>query len=259
LHVLPPDSSRRARSESARFVGRRTAAVTLAILLATCVAGAASGSFVGGAAPGVVRLRAPNLTPLRVARAATTQLVRVLARPIRWRQSRAIGLPYAGRLVRGVRLPSEGRDFFTWEAPLRHSPNRPWRRYGTGRLVRLILRVASRYRAAHPHAPRVTVGDLSRPDGGEFGPRFGGMGHRSHQNGLDVDIYYPRRDRRERAPRTVRQIDRRLAQDLVDRFVAAGAQFVFVGTGTRLSGPPGVVQAIAHHDDHMHVRIAARD
>jgi murein endopeptidase len=84
------------------------------------------------------------------------------------------------------------------------------------------------------------------------------VGHRSHQNGLDVDIYYPRRDRRERAPRNVGQVDQRLAQDLVDRFVAAGAHFVFVGTGTGLSGPPGVVQAIAHHDDHMHVRIVRR-
>src|SRR5918995_5416092 len=33
--------------------------------------------------------------------------------PIRWRRSRALGLPYDGRLVRGVKLPCEGRDFFT--------------------------------------------------------------------------------------------------------------------------------------------------
>jgi murein endopeptidase len=183
--------------------------------------------------------------------------VALVAQPIRWRRSLAVGLPQAGRLVHGVRLPSEGRDFFTWEAPLRRSPNRPWRRYGTARLVHLILRVARRFRHAHPEAPRLTVGDLSRPHGGEFGARFGGMGHRSHQNGIDVDVYYPRRDRRERAPTSVAQIDHRLAQALVRRFVAAGAQFVFVGTGTRLTGPPAVVQAIAHHDDHMHVRIRA--
>lgn len=53
--------------------------------------------------------------------------------------------------------------------------------------------------------------------------------HRSHQNGLEVDVHYPRLDSVRRAPRTTGQIDRRLAQDLVDRFVAAGAQMIFVG------------------------------
>ena len=60
--------------------------------------------------------------------------------------------------------------------------------------------------------------------------------HVSHENGLDVDIYYPRRDRTAEAPRTTAQIDRRLAQDLLDRFVAAGAQ-IFVGYTTDLRGP----------------------
>ncbi len=63
--------------------------------------------------------------------------------------------------------------------------------------------------------------------------------HVSHQNGLDVDVYYPRRDRRLSAPRTSSQVDRRLAQDLLDRFLAAGAQFVFVGYSTGLRGPAG--------------------
>jgi hypothetical protein len=75
---------------------------------------------------------------------------------------------------------------------------------------------------------------------------------------LDVDVYYPRRDGREREPRKPAQIDRRLAQDLVDRFVAAGARFVFVGPNTRLTGPPRVVQVLAHHDNHMHVRISVQ-
>ncbi len=41
------------------------------------------------------------------------------------------------------------------------------------------------------------IGDLSRPNGGVFDERFGGRGHASHQNGLDVDVYYPRRDGQE--------------------------------------------------------------
>jgi murein endopeptidase len=174
---------------------------------------------------------------------------------IQWRNSLAVGDPAAGRLVRGVRLPSEGEHFFTWDPVKRRSPNRAWRRWGTDRLVRLTLRIAREYHEAHPGAARMAVGDLSRPRGGNFGPQFGYIGHASHQNGLDVDVYYPRRDGRERAPRDASQIDRRLSQELVDRFVEAGATVVFVGPNTRLTGPSGVVYPLVHHDNHLHARI----
>jgi murein endopeptidase len=174
---------------------------------------------------------------------------------VHWHVSHALGSPSAGRLVGGVRLPSEGRHFFTWD-PLGHrSPSPGWRRVGTDGLVRLTLRVIGEYAADHPGAPRVGIGDLSRPHGGDFGPQFGGPGHVSHQNGLDVDVYYPRRDRRERPPLEAAQANLRLAQDLVDRFVAAGAEVVFVGPSTGLVGPTGVVRVLPHHDNHLHVRL----
>jgi hypothetical protein len=174
---------------------------------------------------------------------------------VAWRTSRAIGLPFAGRLVRGVQLPAEGADYFTFDLVLNRAPNRGWRRWGTDDLVRTVLRVVRDYRLAHPDAPRVGIADLSRPHGGEFGPRFGGLGHNSHQNGLDVDVLYPRLDGLERAPIKPSQIDRALAQDLVDRFVKAGAVYTFVGPRTGLHGPSRVVQELEHHDDHVHVRI----
>jgi murein endopeptidase len=171
--------------------------------------------------------------------------------------SRSLGVPWAGKLVGGVQLASGGEHFFTWDPVRKRSPNRGWRRYGNARLVTTLLQVIREYAAAHPKAPRVAVGDLSRPRGGDFGPRFGGLGHASHQNGLDVDIYYPRRDRRELAPRAPHQIDRRLAQDLVRRFVAAGSAKIFVGPATGLRGPPAVVEVLpAYHDNHMHIRLA---
>jgi murein endopeptidase len=173
--------------------------------------------------------------------------------PIAWRDSGAIGTPSAGRLVRGVRLPAERAEFFTWDPVERRRPNRAWRRWGTDRLVRVVLRVVRAYAAAHPNAPRVGIGDLSRPRGGPFGPK-----HASHQNGLDVDVYYPRLDRWERPPRRVEQIDRRLAQDLVDRFVRAGAEFVYVGPLTGFTGPPGVVRVLSNHDNHLHARFGAK-
>ena len=78
--------------------------------------------------------------------------------------------------------------------------------------------------------------------------------HVSHQNGLDVDVYLPRRDGKLLAPTAPGQVDTRLAQDLVDRFVAAGAQMIFVGFWTGLHGPGGVVIPYANHEYHMHVR-----
>jgi len=175
-----------------------------------------------------------------------------------WRASRALGTPNAGALVAGVKLPREGRHFFTWDPEQRTVRSPRWRRYATARLIRTILRVVADFARAHPKAPRVMVGDLSRPRGGDFGaahsPR---LLHVSHQNGLDADVYYPRRDRRETAPVRVVDIDLRLAQDLVDRFVAAGARFVFVGPNTPLTGPAGVVQVAARHDNHLHVRLPA--
>ena len=171
------------------------------------------------------------------------------------RRSYALGKPWAGRLANGVQLTRESPDHFTWDPVLKQAPNRPWRRWGTSRLVRTVTRVLAQFHAAHPDAPRIGVGDLSRPNGGDFGPRFGGIGHASHQNGLDVDVYYPRLDREELAPTRVAQIDLRLAQDLVDRFVRAGAVKVFVGPRTPLRGPRRIVVRLYHHDDHMHVRL----
>jgi murein endopeptidase len=169
--------------------------------------------------------------------------------------SRALGSPAAGRLLNGRPLPPAGPGFQTYDPILHRSPNRRWRRFGTERLLATVEHVLAAYARAHPGAPPVLVGDLSRPRGGNFGPRFGGIGHASHQNGLDADVYYPRLDGALRPPRRPRQVDRRAAQELVDAFVAAGAEFVFVGPSLDLRGPKAVVQPLVHHDNHLHVRI----
>ena len=170
-------------------------------------------------------------------------------------KSRALGLPFhRGRLLHGVPFPPEGIDHFTWDPVLKQSPNRVWRRYGTDHTVQRVLLALAAFREAYPDAPPVGVGDLSRTNGGEFGRRFGGLGHASHQNGLDVDVYYPRVDRLLKAPRRPAEVDRLLAQGLVNAFVRAGATDVFVGPALNLRGPKGVVQKLVHHDDHLHAR-----
>lgn len=175
---------------------------------------------------------------------------------IEWRDSQAKGSwARNGRLVRGVLLPELGEDFFTWDPIFNRIPNREWRRYGTDRLIRTVLTVIHEFRTEHDGAQRIGIMDLSRTHGGRFGREYGGLGHASHQNGLDIDILYPRKDGTESRPAKPSQVDRRLSQELVDRFVAAGAIKVFVGPRLKLKGPKNVVVPLVYHDDHLHVRI----
>ena len=180
---------------------------------------------------------------------AYRKVARVQAFPkVEWHRARSVGLPYGGNLVDGTQLPIKGSSWVTWDPVTDSSPNAPQRLYGNEHTIRVILSVTRAYRTAHPNAARVVIGDISRPSGGRMDD------HVSHQNGLDVDVYFPRRDRRLRAPTSTAQIDHRLAQDLLDRFVAAGAQNVFVGYSTGLRGPAGVVVPWPGHEYHMHVR-----
>jgi murein endopeptidase len=176
---------------------------------------------------------------------------------IEWQPSVSVGEPADGALEHGVRLPAQGRNYFTWDPVLKRQPDRDWRRWGSDELVRTTLRVVRHFHRRHPGAPRVGIGDLGLRHGGYFGPEVGGgIGHATHQNGRDIDIYYPRLDRAERPPDSVDEIDHRLAQDLVDLFVAAGAEVIYVGPNTGLTGPAGIVTELVNHDNHLHFRIA---
>ncbi|MEA2451071.1 MAG: penicillin-insensitive murein DD-endopeptidase [Thermoleophilaceae bacterium] len=167
-------------------------------------------------------------------------------------KSKAIGQPSHGRLECGRQLPVASVDYTTWDNALQRPLNRPWRRYGTQKLIRITERVAADYDARW--GTRIVIGDLSRPHGGPFGPEFGGIGHASHQNGVDVDIYYPRRDRLELPPFTVREVDLTRAQWLVDR-VDQDAKVAFIGPNVGLRRPSSRVEYLAHHDNHVHLRI----
>jgi murein endopeptidase len=198
----------------------------------------------------------PGPPPLPTLPEAQQQALPPVATPapvprLRLRPSRPVGRPWAGRLVGGRPLPVRGDGYMTWDAIRHRIPNRRWRRYGSARLLRVLKRVLAEFDGPRP----VLVGDLSRPRGGDFGRRFGGLGHVSHQNGLDADVYFPRRDGELLAPRRPDQVDRRAAQRLVDLFVRAGAEKVFVGPSLDLRGPKGVVEELVHHDDHLHVRL----
>jgi penicillin-insensitive murein endopeptidase len=124
------------------------------------------------------------------------------------------------------------------------------------------------------------VGDLSAHDGGEISL------HRSHENGLDVDVGYPTRSGREQDPESLHgfthamvdedgrvspDFNTEAAWDLARLFVESGStQRIFVATQIklrfcRLVRRRGELEAHAetlrrltplhNHHDHMHVRL----
>ena len=231
---------------------RRTRATVIALLPAVMIPSALARS--GGAAGARVVAEDPPSLTFRVATAASRPTRSEPASPrsaappkLEWRNATSLGVPWSGSLVDGMQLPVEGQDWVTWNPVTDSVPNAPSRLYGNERTIRAIVSVLEAYRAANPKAPRVLVGDISFRDGGTMDA------HLSHQNGLDVDIYYPRRDGVVWEP-SPGAIDRRLAQDLLDRFLAAGAGIVFVGYSTGLRGPERVVVPYPQHENHMHVR-----
>ena len=190
----------------------------------------------------------PHVVPkVKPAKRVVTRAVTYPA--VVWHHATSVGLPWDGSLIDGTQLPLEGANWVTWDPVTKTVPNEPHRLYGNEHTIHAIISVIDAYRAAHPDAPRVVVGDISLEGGGPMTDE-----HVSHQNGLDADIYYPRLDGKLEDPVTPDNIDRALAQDLVNRFVAAGAQLVLVGFDTGLTGPSGVVVPYAGHDNHMHVR-----
>jgi len=87
-----------------------------------------------------------------------------------------IGSPVNGCITGAHVMPATGPGFVS----IRRHRNRYYGHPDTIRLVRELGRTLSR----HTHESMM-VGDLSQPRGGPMS-----SGHRSHQNGLDVDIWF---------------------------------------------------------------------
>jgi conjugal transfer mating pair stabilization protein TraG len=171
---------------------------------------------------------------------------------VAWRESLALGTANAGSLVNGVRMPVEWRGLYTYDPQTQRPPGSSHRTWGTAALVRDLLELGEWWARTHPGQPRLGIGDLTADGGGEV------VGHASHENGLDVDIRLVRADGVE-GPADPATYDRELTQRVVDRLLAVGAEYVFIGPSLDLHGPPGVVVTWPNHDDHLHWRIPDPD
>jgi murein endopeptidase len=159
--------------------------------------------------------------------------------------SRSIGTPANGRLVHGVRFPASGPDHFTWNFRRGRIGGSARTSWGHCRVVRAVLRGVAAYRDRNPGAPPVAVGDMSLRHGGEID------GHSTHENGRQIDLYLPRRDRRLREPHTLAQVDLRLTRELVRAILRAGAERILIGPGIRIATSIRVIRW-PRHDDHLH-------
>jgi len=186
-------------------------------------------------------------------------VLRSATSPVPACRPQALGTWTDGRLRCGWPLAAVTDTWVTWDWARKRRPDRRWRRFGTARTVEAIERVAGGYAAGHP-GRRLLVADLSRTHGGSFDRRFGSVGHVSHQNGLDVDVVYPRRDGREVPARTPAQVDLPLAREIVRRFGEQGAKVMLVGCERDYASAHRRAREFcnAEHEDHVHVRFPRR-
>ncbi len=156
-------------------------------------------------------------------------------------RSRATGTASSGGLFCGQLLDASNELWVTYNPVTGAYPNAAARRWGTDTMLAAIEVVTLAYWRKFRTAPRVVIGDISLRRGGRFGV------HASHQQGLDVDVYYPLRGRR---------IDRVRSQWLVERFAAERAQVVYVGTGVGLRRSRRNIRYLGYgHETHFHVRL----
>jgi len=93
----------------------------------------------------------------------------------------ATGKPQYGKLVNGEQLKS-GPGYYV---------KRPRNAWGTNETITMLMTVIPKVKKKWRRAKDVVIGDLSAKDGGHLAP------HRSHQNGLDVDVGYYHKGRRQ--------------------------------------------------------------
>jgi Putative peptidoglycan binding domain/Penicillin-insensitive murein endopeptidase len=119
--------------------------------------------------------------------------------------------------------------------------------FGLPETIRALLAIAAAWEHAHPGGPVLNIRDISLQGGGPM------HGHKSHRQGIDVDIRPVRNDNKQ-GPITFRSsaYAQDLTQQLVDLIRVNGilrVQFIFFNDSA-ING----VQHWPNHDDHLHIR-----
>ena len=108
----------------------------------------------------------PVTRPAPSARAAPSQANRAAT------SAGSVGVPWRGWLRGAVPLPTSDHYLL----------RRPTRAWGAPHAVAYVTDALAQVRQAYPTLPVLAIGDMSRASGGRL------TEHKSHQNGLDIDI-----------------------------------------------------------------------
>jgi|GEM_PF-3169464 len=93
-----------------------------------------------------------------------------------------------GSLQNGTEIEDEGKGFIKiFRDRDEATGGRGW---GTRTMIALIKRMAANFAELNPGSERLQIADIARKHGGK-------IGHGSHQNGLDADIVYIRKNHKE--------------------------------------------------------------
>lgn len=109
-------------------------------------------------------------------------------------EEQALGYYSKGSLVQSSEMDLAGDGFVKIFRPR-------LRQFGSAELIHIITTAAAKIQEEYPEGERIQIGDLSQRHGGRISR------HRSHQNGLDIDLSYYRRDHREQKPYTSEGFD----------------------------------------------------
>jgi len=183
----------------------------------------------------------------------------------------AYGIYWDGKLTHPSQLPLDGTGFLK----IMRLRNRA---YATDILTKVIAAVGKNMIAKFPSSERLQVADIAQFGGGQVG------GHRSHQNGLDADIVYLRKNLQEQEPhvngfqesfvkngkitanfdvaRNWHLMNELVATKRVGRiFVDAAIKKAFCSYITQLGVTPERTETLRRmglvslHDDHLHLRL----
>ncbi|SHF11596.1 LysM domain-containing protein [Desulfacinum infernum DSM 9756] len=185
--------------------------------------------------------------------------------------TRAIGEPFRGRLEGGVPFPTDLGGY-----RLRCPENA----CATPELIGGVLDAIEKVRTQFPDTVNVLIGDISRPGGGWL------RGHRSHQNGRDIDIgMYAKGNRPldRLTPMNAYNLDVAKTWALVDALLQTGrVEYIFVDRKIQRllhryaldhgwdeayldrlfynvgrAYKDGIIRHARRHRDHLHVRFYA--
>lgn len=160
--------------------------------------------------------------------------------------SRSLGTQTRGSLIGGQPFAKKSNIHYSWNWRNKsfHLPQKF--RYANCKTLKKTKMIVQEYRKSN--CPALAIGDFSKKGGGFL------KGHSSHQNGKDVDLYYPLKNHKKGTTKNVRKIDNKCSYQLSRAIYKSNPKLVLVGEDTmfRLYGKH--TKRYPNHNNHFHVR-----